>query len=1237
MLVTHNGARWLPTALAGVLGQDRPVQRIVPVDTGSEDDSPRLLAETFGEPAVLHLARRTGFGAAVDAAVRATPALRQDQLPWQLSGHYDPDTGDWTPQPGYGYPQAAPAAGPGTDPAAGPEGAGHAEPDDHLAQLAAIGRTADRDAPRSVSLDPGAGPVEWLWLLHDDCSPEPDALRRLLRVAETGTAAHAGVADPNAGRTAVVGPKLRGWYDARQLLEVGSSIAPSGRRWTGLERREQDQGQHDGVRRVLAVSSAGMLVRRDVWESLGGFDRALPLMRDDADFGWRANAAGHRVLVAPDAIVRHAEAAARERRKIHAAHGGPHQVDKAGAAFTLLANTRAAALPWTLLRLVLGTLLRTLGYLVAKVPRQALDEVLGLASVLLRPYRVLAARRRRGRVRRIPHQKLRGLFPKPGATLTFAVEQLIGDLGRRGTESTSNSARHSAVETGPTSDDADFLDEGERFARLKRLSRRPGILLLVGLLLFSLLAFRNLLSGTLQGGALLPAPGGAGQLWSTFTAFWHPVGTGAAGAAPPWIAVPAALGSVLLGNASLAVTLMMVLAVPLAGFSAYLAARPLVTDRWVRIWLGAGYALAPAVTGGLAGGRLGMTVLAVLLPPLARSAVSAVGWTALGYRGRGEATATVDTPARHTGSWRSAWLAGLLLAVVTAFTPAVWPLALLLLAGTTVWLTLADRGDIASTDATLRGPRRALPLRVLALLAVPLVLDAPWSLKLLAHPARFLAQAGAADPAPRQHDLLGPLLSPGGAGAPAGWIYAGVLLAALAALLRADRLRAALACWTAAAVAAVLGLWAQHANVAGGPAWSGATVLVCTAALLAAAAIGAQDARTLVSGSAFGWRQPAALLTAALAALGPVAALGWWAWQGVDGGSSPLAARQAAQVPPFVAAESATTDQPRTLMLRATQGAGAESIDFTVVRGSGITLGDADVLAAQGANRSLTEAVRDLAAGTGGDQPQELADFAVRYIVARPPVDPALARTLDTTPGLTRLSQEGGTLLWRNDRVAARLTLRQAGDPAATKVLPAGRIGVDTRVPSGTGDRTVRLADRADGHWRATLDGKALTPAASSTDWAQTWKVPDSGGRLRVDYATPLGHRLWLGAQGLLVLVALVLALPGRNPELSDDTAAAEAEAAAAAAAAASGPPTGRRARRLAAQGATTSDAPAVPSPTPSPEAEYGTFSEDPYGYYQQPHPQPQEQEQPPAPYGDYATYPDYTPHPQPEPPGDGS
>ncbi|WP_460365389.1 glycosyltransferase family 2 protein, partial [Actinocorallia lasiicapitis] len=147
-----------------------------------------------------------------------------------------------------------------------------------------------------------AEPVEWIWLIHDDSAPSPRALELLLRQV---------AADPS---VAIAGPKLRDWDDRRLLLEIGVSIDGQGRRETGVDRDEFDQGQHDGVNDVLAVSSAGMLIRRDVWTQLGGLDPRFGLFRDDIDLGWRCHAAGHRVLAVSDAVVYHAEASARGRR-----------------------------------------------------------------------------------------------------------------------------------------------------------------------------------------------------------------------------------------------------------------------------------------------------------------------------------------------------------------------------------------------------------------------------------------------------------------------------------------------------------------------------------------------------------------------------------------------------------------------------------------------------------------------------------------------------------------------------------------------------------------------------------------------------------------------------------------------------------------------------------------------------------------------------------------------------------
>ncbi|MEV5342900.1 glycosyltransferase family 2 protein, partial [Streptomyces sp. NPDC052676] len=759
VLVSHDGARWLPDALAGLLGQERPVQYVMAADTGSADDSAQLITDAIGPDRVLHLARRTGFGQAVEEAHRTAPHLTPEDLPYlKRPSGWDPVTRTW------------------------------------------------RDDAYDLPELPHGEPVQWLWLLHDDCAPEPDALAQLLRVVEN---------EMELGRddVAVVGPKLRGWYDKRQLLEVGVSIANSGRRWTGLDRREQDQGQHDHIRSVLSVSTAGMLIRRDVFEQLGGFDRRLPLMRDDVDLCWRVNAAGHRVLVAPDAVVRHAEAASRERRTVDCAGrttASPHKVDKAGAVYTLLVNTRTAALPWVLLRLVLGTLVRTVAYLVGKVPGQAVDEIRGLMGVLLRPERIVAGRRRRG-TPQIDKAELRALFPPPGATVRATVEQVAGNVvGRSDAETASGAGRHGgAIESGPGGDDADFM-EIEQFARLKRIARNPAPMLFLVLLLVSLVACRTLLGGgVLAGGALLPAPADSADLWSRYTDAWHPVGAGGTPDAPPYLALVALLASVLFGSTGLAVTVLLVCSVPLAGLTAYFASRPLVTSRLLRAWAAVVYAFLPAATGALAGGRIGTAVLAVLLPLLARAGVAAGG---LGH------------PGGARGSWRATWAYALLLTVTTAFTPIVWPVALVL------GLALLA---VRRTDITAYG------LRFLAQLGTPLLVLAPWSLSLL--PFGFFREAGLEYGASSASalDLLG--ASPGGSGTVSGLMLIGVVLAALAALLRSERRFPILTAWAVALTGLVFAVLANRST------WAGPATLVYGLALLAAAVLGADGARARVA------------------------------------------------------------------------------------------------------------------------------------------------------------------------------------------------------------------------------------------------------------------------------------------------------------------------------------------------------------------------------------------------------
>ena len=92
MVVAHDGARLLPGLIHEVREQTHPVQRIVGVDTGSQDRSGATLTELLGQDAVFGMEPETGYGAAVARALQHPTARRPP--PPESPGAPDPDT-EW--------------------------------------------------------------------------------------------------------------------------------------------------------------------------------------------------------------------------------------------------------------------------------------------------------------------------------------------------------------------------------------------------------------------------------------------------------------------------------------------------------------------------------------------------------------------------------------------------------------------------------------------------------------------------------------------------------------------------------------------------------------------------------------------------------------------------------------------------------------------------------------------------------------------------------------------------------------------------------------------------------------------------------------------------------------------------------------------------------------------------------------------------------------------------------------
>ncbi|HEY2506719.1 MAG TPA: glycosyltransferase [Streptosporangiaceae bacterium] len=954
----------------------------------------------------------------------------------------------------------------------------------------------------------GGEQVEWLWLLHDDCEPAADALEQLLRgAAETPKAV-------------VLGPKLMGWTRRNVITEAGLTLDGAGRRITGVEPDEVDQGQHDGDRDVLAVSSAGMLIRRDIWEMLGGFDPAMALFGEDIDFCWRVHSAGYRVRVITDAVVFHAAAASRGRRAISVGRRA-RLLTRRNGLLTLLGNLPGGPMLKSLVSNLSLSLVRTLFYLVAKRPAAALDESAAVLGILGHPLRLATARKRRARGRWGAYAQLRPDLP-PGRSIRRMAEFAATVLSRAEPE---DRTRHASDD--PSDDDWLLTDSGI----LQRSLTRPGVLLMIGLIAITIAAERSVITGgTLGGGALLPAWEGASSLWSQFLQAFHPSGVGSTSTGLPYVGFVAVLATIFGGKAWLAIDVLLLGSVPLAGLTALVALRRVTKSTAVRMWGAGSYALLPVAFGAIAAGRLGSAVAFVLIP--------LIGLVA------GRMFSEPPKLAR-----RAAWAAGLLVTVGAAFVPLLWPLAVV-------------AAVVAAALLFGSRPVPALLGNITIAVVTPLVLLAPWLLPLLRHPRRLLLEAGVqqpglATPGLPAKSLL--LLSPGGPGLPPYWVSAALVALGLAALATRGRRPLLVGGWCAALLGFAVAVLARSMTVTppgGQPLipWPGVPLAVAAAGLLLAGAAGGdrllslagaarQDAAELAEagrrggagrkdgarrggsrkGSRSRRRRTAGALGMPVAIVGligfsaPVAAAAYWLTNGVSG---PLQAATGQLVPSLVSATGGGR-QLRTLVLTSS----GHHVSYQLLRGASPLFSAPGITPAPAAQAALDRAVATLVAPGGGqvvDQSELLGRFDIGFVLMRKPLDAALASILNGVPGLTEVSLTSSFDLWRLTKLPSRVSVTEAS--GAVVGIPSGSIAASATAPSAGG--ILELAEPAGG-WSASLDGHALTPVASPAgSWAQAFKLPPGGGTLRVG-RSGLPHDLLMAALMAAFLIVAALALPG--------------------------------------------------------------------------------------------------------------
>ncbi|ROS78569.1 glycosyltransferase [Cellulomonas sp. PhB143] len=1024
----------------------------------------------------------------------------------------------------------------------------------------------------------------WLWLLHDDSAPEPDALAHLVAAVE------------HTPSVAVAGAKQRGWSDPDVLLEVGFTTSPLGRRMTGIDVAEIDQGQHDARDDVLAVGLAGALVRWGVWDQLGGTDPEYGAFGDGLDLCRRARLAGHRVVVVPRAVVHHAQASLRGLRVEEAAEpaepadagptdapvhvprrrrpdidtgpGNTYRARRRSQMYYRLVGVHGALVPFLIVGTVLWSPVRAMYRLAAKRPMQAVDEI--VAALVVVAVRLGPLSRARGGVRRTSTVPRSALTPLLGTWREVTLERR--NLRRSRLE-------RSLARTAPT--------EIER-SELRALAvRRRTVLAAMAVVLLGLTAWvygpmlGTLASGgRLVGGALLTADGSLGDLWRAATSGWVQTGLGEQGPADPLLTVLVPFTVLTGGHLQAAVNVLLIGSFVLAGLGAWFAAGAVTRSVALRSWAVAVWVVAPPLLVGLAGGNLGAVLAHAALPWAAYGVARAVGAQATDHVEVVVSRRTLHAETAAPPSLGSAAAAGLALALAVGAAPMLLPAALVAL---------------VVVGAVVHQGRRYL-----VLVAVPaLVVCAPYLLEVVTTWTdggwRLLAAGPGVPSASVAAEPWQMLL--GWPGEPAGWfdpsadpwttaaawapyVLTGlVAVAALVGLLRRARVGGARLGWVLALLGLATAVPVAATTVAVDPATGaslpgspGPALSLVVLGLLVAGLVGlrrrddgelpaaprpAPASRSGRLGRALVHVGAAVLVLVCVAA--PVGA-GWaWVDAEVDRGGTAPAADGATQVrPAAVGSLQATTTTvvppvgqqlqapPRLARVLSLETRPDGTIVYALLRGDGAQLVDSAAVARLrafvGSDASPADAVPqvvgDISAVGGADVADRLADLGVGGVLVPATPDPTRSRAelvtrLDTIDGLERVTQGRSAVFWRvartdaADAVPPAWATLVAGDGTDLRDLAAQDAEVHAQLLASDAPRRVVLAEHADPGWSATLDGRALRPA--TVDGRQAFEVGTGAGTLAVRYDGDGLRTPWIVGGGLVLLVVALLALPTRR------------------------------------------------------------------------------------------------------------
>ncbi|MBU6263926.1 MAG: hypothetical protein KGM39_04025, partial [Actinomycetales bacterium] len=401
--------------------------------------------------------------------------------------------------------------------------------------------------------------------------------------------------------------------------------------------------------------------------------------------------------------------------------------------------------------------------------------------------------------------------------------------------------------------------------------------------------------------------------------------------------------------------------------------------------------------------------------------------------------------------------------------------------------------------------KKRIQNRVL-LLAIPFLLNAPFSTEALLHPTRFLLEPGLALSGGGPNLAL--LSNPGGIGSTPWWMigpFTALLLISIFSRTNA-RYFAFVGSGFLALGVLLSGLaFPARGTSIGYPLWTGSFLAISTIAAVTSGAIVLDQLRKHLEKSAVNYRH----VLAALLLISSIIYTGGAAfWSLVT--DSPLHTISNRVLPEFLGVTPGT----KTVVIRKMEDG---SLNYFIARGRDIYLGDPDV--APATNPEVSAAIRATVDGSGVAAGNTLAEYGIKYLFVKSPAPESLVRTIDGLGGYVRNSATTDGTTWRVVGNSDRLVFKTVDGKVQT--LESNDISANFKVDS---PGTLRLAENFDSNWKVIGNGKYVEKSTNS-NLLPEFKIETPGEYLLIHDGTT--RRALMSLQIILLIFAVVMAAPG--------------------------------------------------------------------------------------------------------------